>query len=115
MPEGSGGETRFTALDISVRPMKGRALVWPSVLNEDPYRSDSRSVSESAPLCARERRRLRPNQSRTHTFVFVLLLFPRMFHEAVKVEAGTKYAANHWIHQNDFRTANLWGCSGSFS
>ena len=41
--------------------------------------------------------------------------FQRMFHEAVKVESGTKYAANHWIHQYDFRTANLWGCNGSFA
>ena len=48
MPEGSGGETRFTTLDISVRPKKGRALVWPSVLNEDPDRSDSRLVSSGA-------------------------------------------------------------------
>jgi len=75
-----GGETRFTNLDISVKPKKGRALVWPSVLNEDVYSSDQ-----------------------------------RMYHEAKEVIKGTKYAANHWIHQYDFRNANLWGCNGSFN
>merc|ERR1711924_384054 len=31
-----GGETRFPRLNISVRPKRGRALLWPSVLNSDP-------------------------------------------------------------------------------
>ena len=75
-----GGETHFTKLNISVKPKRGRALVWPSVLNEDPNSTDN-----------------------------------RMYHEAKSVEKGIKYAANHWIHQYDFKTANLWGCSGSFA
>ena len=40
---------------------QGRALVWPSVKNEDPDSSDT-----------------------------------RMYHEAMEVIKGTKYAANHW-------------------
>jgi len=63
-----------------IAPKKGRALVWPSVLNNDPNSSDS-----------------------------------RMYHEAKEVIKGTKYAANHWIHQYDFKNANLWGCNGSFA
>lgn len=74
-----GGETRFTSLDISVKPKKKRALIWPSVMNEDPDQSDN-----------------------------------RMYHEAMTVIKGTKYAANHWIHMYDFRNANKWGCNGSF-
>ena len=74
-----GGETTFTDLGIAVNPKKGRALIWPSVLNDDPDSSDSRT-----------------------------------YHEAKAVVKGTKYAANHWIHQYDFRNANVWGCSGSF-
>ena len=74
-----GGETAFTDLGISVKPKKGRALIWPSVLNEDPDTSDLRT-----------------------------------YHEAKAVVKGKKFAANHWIHQYDFRNANLWGCSGSF-
>ena len=75
-----GGETHFTGLDISMKPQKGRALVWPSVMNEDPAKSDM-----------------------------------RMWHEALPVVKGTKYAANHWIHQYDSKNENLWGCGGSFA
>ncbi|CAE7847035.1 P4H5, partial [Symbiodinium microadriaticum] len=38
----------------------------------------------------------------------------RTTHEARPVIAGTKFAANTWIHQYDFKKANLWGCTGSF-
>lgn len=39
---------------------------------------------------------------------------PRTLHEAKPVIKGTKYAANTWIHQYDFKTANFWGCTGTF-
>ena len=39
---------------------------------------------------------------------------PRTLHEAKPVIKGTKFAANTWIHQYDFKTANLWGCTGTF-
>mmetsp|Transcript_5862 Transcript_5862/g.5259 ORF Transcript_5862/g.5259 Transcript_5862/m.5259 type:complete len:351 (+) Transcript_5862:37-1089(+) len=38
----------------------------------------------------------------------------RTVHEARPVIKGRKYAANAWIHLYDFKTANLWGCTGSF-
>lgn len=75
-----GGETYFSKLGIAVKPKKGRALVWPSVLDEDPTYWDK-----------------------------------RMYHEAKDVIKGEKKAANHWIHLNDYRTPNEWGCTGSFS
>lgn len=75
-----GGATKFTKLDLAIRPKLGRALVWPSVLNDRPSQWD-----------------------------------PRMFHEAQDVVKGKKYAANHWIHLQDYVTPNQWGCTGSFS
>lgn len=75
-----GGETHFTKLGLSIKPKKGQALVWPSVLDEDPKYWDK-----------------------------------RMYHEAKDVIKGTKMAANHWIHLNDYHTPNQWGCTGSFS
>ena len=75
-----GGETYFNKLDLAVRPKKGRALVWPSVMDDDPEFWDQ-----------------------------------RMYHEAKDVIKGKKYAANHWIHLNDFIGPNQWGCTGSFS
>ena len=32
-----GGETRFTKLNISVKPRKGSAILWPSVHSDDPW------------------------------------------------------------------------------
>ncbi|CAB9525882.1 Prolyl 4-hydroxylase subunit alpha-2 [Seminavis robusta] len=39
----------------------------------------------------------------------------RMYHEAMPVVRGEKYAANHWIHLNDYEGPNRWGCTGSFA
>ena len=38
-----GGSTTFTDLDLVVSPKRGRALVWPSVLNDDPNVRDGRT------------------------------------------------------------------------
>jgi len=38
----------------------------------------------------------------------------RTHHRAQPVIAGAKYAANAWVHVFDFRTPNLWGCTGAF-
>ena len=35
---------------------------------------------------------------------------PYTNHEAVPVEEGTKYAANVWVHNYDFRTPATAGC-----
>lgn len=45
-----GGETHFPRLNITVRPSKGRALIWPHVLDSDPYERDSRTEHESLPM-----------------------------------------------------------------
>jgi prolyl 4-hydroxylase len=38
----------------------------------------------------------------------------RTQHTARPVIKGRKYAANSWIHMNDFVVPNLWGCTGAF-
>ena len=35
----------------------------------------------------------------------------RTEHEALPVEQGTKYGANAWIHQRDFKTPHANGCT----
>lgn len=47
-----GGETAFPTLDIAVRPKKGRALLWPSTLDSDPYDVDPRTRHEAKPVLA---------------------------------------------------------------
>eukprot|EP00543_Licmophora_paradoxa_P016728 CAMPEP_0202468860 /NCGR_PEP_ID=MMETSP1360-20130828/76725_1 /ASSEMBLY_ACC=CAM_ASM_000848 /TAXON_ID=515479 /ORGANISM="Licmophora paradoxa, Strain CCMP2313" /LENGTH=235 /DNA_ID=CAMNT_0049093977 /DNA_START=599 /DNA_END=1306 /DNA_ORIENTATION=- len=45
-----GGGTAFTDLDIEVNPKRGRALIWPSVLNDEPHVADERTVHEALPV-----------------------------------------------------------------
>jgi len=50
-----GGATRFPYLHrmkggLSIFPRKGRALLWPSILNQDPNNKDSRTQHEAMPV-----------------------------------------------------------------
>jgi prolyl 4-hydroxylase len=45
-----GGETNFPVLDLTVEPKRGRALIWPSVLNEDPHQVDPRTKHQALPV-----------------------------------------------------------------
>lgn len=44
-----GGGTRFPAPDLTVQPVKGRAVLWPSVLDENPDAIDPRTEHEALP------------------------------------------------------------------
>jgi len=50
-------EGGFTVFDsgISVQPKKGRAVLWPSVLNEFPHRQDTRTHHEAKPVLKGEK------------------------------------------------------------
>ena len=41
-----GGETAFPVLGISVKPKKGKALLWPSVQNHDLLQFEPRTLHE---------------------------------------------------------------------
>jgi len=45
-----GGGTNFPILNITVNPKRGRALLWPSVLNEDPNAQDPRTDHQALPV-----------------------------------------------------------------
>lgn len=50
-----GGETRFPLLQketggLKIAPKKGRALLWPSILDEDPNQKDFRTEHEAMPV-----------------------------------------------------------------
>jgi prolyl 4-hydroxylase len=42
-----GGGTNFPNLNLTVAPKKGRAVLWPSVLNDDPNSEDTRTNHEA--------------------------------------------------------------------
>jgi hypothetical protein len=41
-----GGETAFPLLDIKVKPKKGQALLWPSVIDSDSLQFEPRTLHE---------------------------------------------------------------------
>ena len=43
----AGGGTNFPELDITVMPKKGRVLIWPSVIDEDPDEVDGRTEHQA--------------------------------------------------------------------
>lgn len=46
-----GGETHFVNLNISVKPKKGQAVLWPSVYDHAPEQTDNRTFHEAvAPI-----------------------------------------------------------------
>uniref|UniRef100_A0A7S2WCH7 Fe2OG dioxygenase domain-containing protein n=1 Tax=Rhizochromulina marina TaxID=1034831 RepID=A0A7S2WCH7_9STRA len=46
----AGGATAFKKLGLEVKPKKGRAVFWPSVLNEKPFMRDPRTYHEAMPV-----------------------------------------------------------------
>lgn len=45
-----GGATSFTSLNLEVKPKKGKALLWPNVLDSDPTRIDIRTYHAALPV-----------------------------------------------------------------
>jgi len=46
----SGGGTNFPDLGITVEPKKGRALLWPSIMNAEPMIQDGRTRHQALPV-----------------------------------------------------------------
>jgi prolyl 4-hydroxylase len=45
-----GGETDFPTLGISVKPEKGKAVLWPSTFDSDPSKVDPRTKHQAKPV-----------------------------------------------------------------
>lgn len=45
-----GGGTVFSRLNFTVAPRKGRAILWPSTLEEHPFEQDERTYHEALPV-----------------------------------------------------------------
>jgi prolyl 4-hydroxylase len=46
----AGGGTDFPRLGITVQPKRGRAVIWASVLDEDPNAKDARTHHQALPV-----------------------------------------------------------------
>jgi prolyl 4-hydroxylase len=45
-----GGETAFPHIPLAVKPKKGSAILWPSVLDVNPEAQDGRTMHEAKPV-----------------------------------------------------------------
>ena len=45
-----GGETYFPALDLSIQPKEGRAVLWANTLDREPQTGDDRTRHEAKPV-----------------------------------------------------------------
>jgi prolyl 4-hydroxylase len=45
-----GGGTNFPRLNVTVHPLQGRALIWPSVYNDRPHIKDPRTQHQALPV-----------------------------------------------------------------
>ena len=98
-----GGETNFPQLNISVTPKRGRAVLWPSVLNDEPKaRALVRRIfiGPRRHVCIRAAAAAAAVVARARRFCSHAALLRRKArddrteHEAVTVGRGIKYAAN---------------------
>lgn len=48
----AGGGTHFNAMNMTVMPKRGRAVLWPSVLDEAPMAMDERTFHEALKVTA---------------------------------------------------------------
>lgn len=88
---------------------QGRALVWPSVLNEDPNSSDTRMYHEAKEV-VKGTKYAANHWSKSHAVNHYSLGNARSSHMLHMIDITT-----HTVHQYDFRNANKWGCNGSFA
>lgn len=45
-----GGGTNFPGLSITVQPKRGRALIWPNVMDQNPDAMDGRTIHQVLPV-----------------------------------------------------------------
>ena len=81
----------------------GRALLWPSVLNDQPNQKDPRTFHEALPVI---KVRQSFNQLTTTSSLSDSLWY--ITHYSIK---GVKYGANGWYHEKDFKTPYSKNCS----
>jgi prolyl 4-hydroxylase len=96
----AGGGTDFPLLGLTVMPKRGSALIWPSVLGKNvPANCLSRVIFVSNVVLIKYCLDEDPNKKD-----------PRTEHQALPVEAGTKYGANAWVHQRSFKEPYAKNC-----
>jgi prolyl 4-hydroxylase len=96
-----GGGTHFGRLGLTVMPKRGKVLIWPSVLDDDPEEWDERTHHE-----ALEVTKVRVTETLCRYHLIARHLTIALTH----VLQGIKYGTNAWIHLRDIKTQMDNGC-----
>lgn len=85
----SSGATTFENIRVGDRPLlvlpkAGRALFWPNTLENAPFTTDERTRHAAEPVISSE---------------------------DIAGPAAVKIAANFWLHQYDYQSADAAGCA----
>lgn len=91
-----GGGTAFPSLNVTVMPKRGRALIWPSVLDENPNEMDPRTFHEAQAVIKGEK----------YGKLYWRRASGTVFANASSLIIGVSFVlkgANAWIHLRDFK------------
>jgi len=102
-----GGGTSFPFLDITVQPKKGYALVWPSVLDEDPEKKDRRTEHEALPVLKGIKYGKQVDEGVMYCVDLILYLALTCIFGDYFVHSG----ANAWIHSRNYTAAEENDCT----
>jgi ShK domain-like len=102
---GGGGQIVFPRVNhLSIAPQRGRALIWPNVMNDNPNQPDFRTVhyttrpaAASSGIVEAENQEINSTSTTTYT--------------DINIADGVLFRVNLWLHLRDFATAKEMGCA----
>lgn len=107
-----GGGTNFPELNVTVTPKRGRVVLWPSVLDEDPSVRDNRTLHQALPVVRGVKYGKHPSVAigspceLFFAFRFQQNAIVSLFFQSINHSKG----ANAWIHLRDYQTPHQNGC-----
>jgi prolyl 4-hydroxylase len=98
-----GGGTSFPHLNMTVTPKRGRAVLWPSVLDSDPNVKDSRTIHTALKVD----KGVKYGGWYTHKHCFELQQNKDECLCSQAIPSLPLTSANAWIHQRDFSKSTM--------
>ena len=96
-----GGGTHFNRLNLTVMPKRGKVVVWPSILDEDPLEWDERTHHEALPV------------TKVSTVSDIVTLQSKrldLISSHYVSPQGKKFGANAWVHLRDYKVQSAKHC-----
>jgi len=91
----------------TVTPKRGRALIWPSTLDENPDHKDPRTNHQALPVA-------KGIKYGTHACILTAFLLLQCalcrFISRCAISLSSLAGANAWVHQRDYKTPHEQNC-----